>query len=190
MNPAETDQSSTSAVSGKLVIVGILTVALIAAGASWWFRYNATHRAAGFWGAQAARLISNSATIKLQHIDRGATGSPTTTITREVTNARGITHLRTALLEDKSFVWPASSAEPPAHSAWCLTFVGESPNDRTWIWFTPDLNYVWRGVSDTELRTVSCAPISSGLLELFTEMMAGPAAAGPPGPAPPAEPAR
>src|SRR4029079_568302 len=102
------------------------------------------------WGPQIARLINNSTTITLEHIDRDAEGSRTTTITRDVTNAPGILHLRTALLEDKSFVWPASDAQPPAKSAWCLTFIGERPGDRAWVWFTPDLNYTWRGVSEKE----------------------------------------
>ena len=46
--------------SGKLVIIGIVGVALAGAGAGWWFRYNATHRAAEFWGPQAVRLIRDA----------------------------------------------------------------------------------------------------------------------------------
>ena len=37
-------------VSGKLVIIGIRGGRPAGGGASWWFRYNATHRAAEFWG--------------------------------------------------------------------------------------------------------------------------------------------
>ena len=55
MNRAETEQPSASGISGKLLIIGILTVAFLAAGTSWWFRYSATHRAATFWGPAAAR---------------------------------------------------------------------------------------------------------------------------------------
>jgi hypothetical protein len=46
--------------SGKLLIFGILTVAVLLAGASWWFRYIATHRAARFWGPEAVRLIRDA----------------------------------------------------------------------------------------------------------------------------------
>jgi hypothetical protein len=180
MNLAETEQPSTPGVSGKLVIVGILTVAVVAAGVSWWFRFHATHNAAGFWGPETARLISDSTSVKLMHIDRNAEGLITTSVTRDVSHSPGITHLRTALLEDRNFVWPASSAEPAVPSAWCLIFVGDSPDENARVAFTPDLNYAVHLVAPLDVRSISCAPISAGLLELFTEMMAGPAAQGPP----------
>ena len=57
MDQPESQPPRTRVVSGKLIILGILAVALLAAGISWVFRYNATHHAAGFWGSKAARLI-------------------------------------------------------------------------------------------------------------------------------------
>ena len=47
-------------ISGKLLILGILTLAALLAGAGWWFRYKATHQAARFWGPQAVRLIRDA----------------------------------------------------------------------------------------------------------------------------------
>jgi hypothetical protein len=190
MNRAETEQPSAYGISGKVVIVGILTVALVAAGVSWWFRFHATHLAAGFWGPQTARVISSATTIKLSRINRNPEGLITTSMTRNVSNAPGITHLRTALLEDNNFVWPASRSSSPAPAAWRLEFFGDSADEVATVYFTGDLNYTFHPVSEHEVLGVSCAPISAGILELFTEMMAGPAADGPPGPAPPAEPAR
>jgi hypothetical protein len=171
-----------SAVSGKLVIVSILFVAIVAAGVSWGFRFYATHRAAGFWGPQAARLIRNSTTVKLSRIDRSPDGTVNPNTTRDVSNAHGITHLRNALLEDKSFDWLADNAAPNVEAAWRLQFVGDSPNEIAEVFFTADLNYTFHPVAGHQIRGVSCAPISAGLLELFTEMTAGPAAEGPPGP--------
>ena len=54
MDQAESKQSTTGW-SGKLLIIGILTVAFVAAGTSWWFRYSATHRVAAFWGPARCR---------------------------------------------------------------------------------------------------------------------------------------
>jgi hypothetical protein len=51
--------------SGKLVIIGILAVAVASAAASWWFRYAATHRAAQYWGPETARLIRDAPTVEL-----------------------------------------------------------------------------------------------------------------------------
>src|SRR5262245_5327090 len=102
-----------SAVSGKLVIISILFVAIVAAGVSWAFRVYATHRAAGFWGPQAAWLIRSSQTAKLSRIDRSSDGTIRIKTTRDVSNAPGITHLRNALLEDKSFEWSPGNTAPP-----------------------------------------------------------------------------
>jgi hypothetical protein len=181
MNPAETEQPSPPGVSGKVVIVGIVTVAVVAAGVSWWFRFNATHLAASFWGPQMARIISESTSISLTHMSRNEGGLVTTNATRDVSHAPGITHLRTALLEDRSFVWPANTGTPPAPAAWRLTFAGDSPDEKASVLFTPDLNYVFYELSSDRSRGVSCTPtMSAGILELFTEMMDRPAAAGPP----------
>src|SRR4051794_4880249 len=57
--------SSVSTISGKLLIIGILVLALVAAAASWWFRHNATHRAAKFWGPEAAILIRDAPNVEL-----------------------------------------------------------------------------------------------------------------------------
>jgi hypothetical protein len=200
MNQPESNIPSTSAVSGKLVILGIFGVALLAAGASWWFRYNATHHAAGFWGSKVARLIRDASHVKLQQITRDKDGTDSVKVSRFVSKAPGLTHLRAALLEDSSFEWPATDTEPPSPSGWYLRFEGDSAKDVARLYFTPDLRYVFhftpelihsaQGVSAGKFRGISCAPISAGLLEMFTEMMAGPAAAGPPPQSPAPSPSR
>lgn len=162
-------------VSGKLVIITVLAIALAAAGASWWFRYNATRHAAGFWGGKIARLIRDAPHITLEQITRNNEGLITTSVTRDVSRSPGITHLRAALLEDKSFNWPASEKAPSTPSGWLLKFSGDSPDEVARLWFTPDLNYTFHVVSQRKCRTVSCAPISAGLREMFTEMMTEPA---------------
>src|SRR5215212_1559074 len=57
--------SAGSTASGKLVIIGILTIALTGAAVSWFFRYNATHRAATFWGGETATLIRDAPQVIL-----------------------------------------------------------------------------------------------------------------------------
>src|SRR5688572_9136529 len=57
-----------SKASGKLVIVFILAAAFAAAGASWWFRFNATHRAAEFWGPDVARLIRDAPQVSFFYV--------------------------------------------------------------------------------------------------------------------------
>ena len=57
--------------SGKLLIVAIFLVAFAAAGASWWFRYSATHRTVEFWGPQAAVLLRDAPHVVLRSYDHG-----------------------------------------------------------------------------------------------------------------------
>src|SRR5262245_54361840 len=105
--------------SGKLVILGIFALAVALAGASWWFRYTATHRAAEFWGPEAARMIRDAAIVKLCSLKmvrpeqpHYSALQPQLTDCRNISALPGITHLRNALLEDRSFRWPPLSIRP------------------------------------------------------------------------------
>jgi hypothetical protein len=49
---------------GKLVIVIILGVALVAAAFSTWYRYRGQHRAHDFWGTSTALLIADAPQVK------------------------------------------------------------------------------------------------------------------------------
>ena len=72
--------------SGKRLILGVVAACLVAAIASWWFRYAATHRAAQFWGSQAVALIRDAPHVTLRSdatVDRcrrrrGSRSSPAT----------------------------------------------------------------------------------------------------------------
>ena len=84
--------------SGKLLILGIVAAAVLLAGASWWFRYNATHRMAEFWGPDVARRIRDAKRVYISRMNRDAEGAMLTDYTRDVSSAPGLTHLRAALL--------------------------------------------------------------------------------------------
>src|SRR4051812_30380584 len=96
--------------AGKWVILGILAVGFTAAGASWWFRYNATHHAATFWGRNAW-LIRDADRVQLLELGAGEKNAPpmNDAITvngnpvlvaakQDITQAHGLAHLRNALL--------------------------------------------------------------------------------------------
>src|SRR5882724_5292436 len=111
--------------SGKLLIITMFVAALAAAAASWWFRYEATHQSAQFWGPEAARLIRDAPTVELLTLQladktQSAPSSPDTSALsvstfghkiwtiaakRNISTAPGLSHLRNALLEDRSFNW-------------------------------------------------------------------------------------
>jgi hypothetical protein len=161
-----------SGTSGKLLIVIVLAVGLAAAAASWWFRYAATHRAAQYWGPEAARLIRDAPHVTLRTFDPavdGERGNPDA-LPRNISDARGLTHLRAALLEDRSYDW--SALGPPA-SDWTSALVfeeGDGAEPRLVILFSPDFGCAANGSADAPTRrTISCRPIAAGLQQFFTE---------------------
>ncbi|MCI0334643.1 MAG: hypothetical protein L0228_15610 [Planctomycetes bacterium] len=167
--------------SGKLVIIGILAAALAAAGTSWWFRYAATNRAAQFWGPGTARLIRDASTVTLTEQQKsaanwknGAGGE----VAIDISTARGLTHLRNALLEDRSFLWDSKPPEFSPVAGWLLRFKDPTTADEAIIIFMNDCRYAALVVADNDLiRPISCEPIAAGLREMFSELSSKPAGA-------------
>ncbi len=157
-------------VSGKWVIVGILAVALAAAGGSWLFRYTATHRTAEFWGPQAVQLIRDARIVRLVPNER------------DVSSAKGLTHLRNALLEDRSFVWPATALQDGIEWKSGLAFRDVAAGTSAVLMFSSDFQHVRNDNTD---QMLCCESIAEGLREMFAEFAAAGASA-PTSPAPPA----
>lgn len=153
--------TSASGNSGKLFIVGVFVVALATAGASWWFRYSATHRALQFWGPTAARLIRDAPRVTLRSEDAN-------TLPRDISTAHGLTHLRTALLEDRSYDW---SAAGPPNTNWSNSLVfeeTEGAEPRVVILLSPDFNWAANGsAADPAGHAISTSPIAKGLETFF-----------------------
>jgi hypothetical protein len=170
-------------VSGKLTIIAILALALAAAGASWWFRYSATHRAATFWGPETSRLIRDATLVEFyQLMPSGQTEIELEELlrfldapfdARDVSSMRGLTHLRNALLEDRSYIWPPVPRTPKDQWRWVLVFRDEPGHSTAVLAFSPE----WRLVTNckNELgKNVSCEPIAAGLGEMLGELSSQP----------------
>ncbi len=99
---------------GKLIVVLMLSVALVAAGLAIAHQYRSTRRPLEFWGAENARLIDTASTVELGRLNYQAdTAAERIHLSgmQDVTNERGLIHFRRSLLEDSSFLWNESSAE-------------------------------------------------------------------------------
>jgi hypothetical protein len=208
MESAEGKRSSSSSISGKLVIIGIVVVALWAAGISWWFRYNATHRAAKLWGADSAVLVRDAPEVTL-HVMPYDPSDPQTSSRKsdiDVSQARGLTYLRNALLEDHNFTWPNSNSERlnanDFHDwKWILEF-RDPKNDKTVsMQFTKACTHaaplIWvptKRIGIEKLTAIPTDPLmAKGLREMFAEFTAASSAdagAKPPAANEPAEPKR
>jgi hypothetical protein len=168
--------------SGKWVILGILAVGFTAAGASWWFRYNATHHSATFWGRNAW-LIRDADHVELLELRPGeknappksdaitVNGNPVVVVgQQDITQAHGLSHLRNALLEDQSFNWPAKAIADDLPWRWALQF--ELEKERTIIFLTDDF---LQATGDTDNgaipMVVSCEPVAPGLRTVIKEWL-------------------
>jgi hypothetical protein len=173
--------------SGKLVITAILTVAVAAAGTAWWYRYNATRRSAAFWGPEATRLVRDAPHVEfllLHHHD----GMVRDNVTRarldlagldydvvrscDISKARGLTHLRNALLEDQSYEWAEQPDVPDDEWLSAIRFQENSSRQLLVLFSLQDQLGKWME-GDDEIHTMSCRPIGKGLDEMFLEFSAG-----------------
>jgi hypothetical protein len=188
-------------VSGKFVIMGILGLAFVAGAGSWLFRYNATHRAAQFWGPNGARLIRDASEVGFYEkpYDRLVTlaQDPFAAQKRidaakiDISHARGLAHLRNALLEDRSFDWSApkdelgtllftpGSMRPPSDSQmfniyyWWLSFRDPGNDETITIFFSEDGRRATKvNTTRNEIVAISTEPIAKGLREIFAEFAA------------------
>ena len=149
--------------SGKLLIIGVFLVALAAAAASWWFRYSSTHRAAEFWGPQAATLIRDAPRVTLRSDEAG--DDP-----RDISHAPGLTHMRAALLEDRSYDWSAAGLPDTDWSSSLVFEASEGAEPRVVILFSPDFQWAANGsAADPAQHAISTSPIAKGLQEFFAE---------------------
>jgi hypothetical protein len=178
--------------SGKLLIVTMFVAALAAAATSWWFRYEATHRPAQFWGPEAARLIRDAPLVELLTLQPAAiavddakspdeihfgTAAWTITSHHDISAAHGLVHLRNALLEDRSFNWSKDSL--PANLAYhtALLFRESETSDPLPILLSSDFQFLQTlPLGEKSPRTVSCHPIAAGLAETTAEWSVQPAA--------------
>ena len=166
--------------SGKLLIAAMLAAGVLAAGASWWFRFAATHQAARFWGPEAAQLIRDAEQVDLLALEQagGPVSDSLLTVagvpwriagSHDVSQAPGLTHLRNALLEDRSFDWPAQDA--PAGIEWThgLRFRA-GPAPPLVILFSSDFGLTAACFPDAAAsQAISCKPIAKGLREVTVE---------------------
>jgi hypothetical protein len=161
------DGTSSSRAS-KLLIVAMLLICLVLAVFSWWFRFTATNHAARFWGPDAVRLVRDAPRVEACRWtpdgDVKILGRPA--VVRDVSHARGMVHLRNALLEDRSFDWETSVDPQTAESGYALRFRDDQTNKELWVFFSPD----FRTLRLVDGPSVGTAPIAEGLAIIFTEL--------------------
>ena len=96
---------------GRLLVVGLLVLGLAAAATGIWFQWGQTRRCLAFYGPAAARRISVAPRVELWTLRPGAGPGRLAAVKRlDVSNARGIVHLRRGLVEDANVRWDDGAA--------------------------------------------------------------------------------
>ena len=162
--------------SGKLVLLGMLLVGIALAGFAVWHRYANTRMALAFWGPQAAELISTADGAELLVLapqgESSTTGKPVIEHAGrrfairsqyDLSNVRGLAHLRAALVEDSSFDWSGAQTRAPEWTHGLRFF----ENGRETVVLL-DLE-CGRATSAEHDEGVSIQPIAAGLKKFIEE---------------------
>jgi len=169
--------------SGTKLALAMVMLALGLGVLSWWYRYESAHQSTVFWGPEAAEWISRPSQVKAFQLDPTAadveSGAESDTSRmkfgnqwyqltelQDLTNARGMVHLRHSLMTDRNYDWQSVSVDNARQWQWCLGFYGERGNvlvllDREFI----TVGKVRKG--GEEVSTVSCQAMSETLQEYF-----------------------
>jgi hypothetical protein len=106
-------------VSGRVIIVAVLALALAMAGGAWWYQYQGSRRAAAFWGREAATLLIASPTVEFLELGQSVdtVGEAPTVAGRAIAATHplrdkpGLIHLRYVFTQDVNFPWEARRRE-------------------------------------------------------------------------------
>jgi hypothetical protein len=162
--------------SGTKLVFGIFGLAVAAGVLSWWYRYEAAHRATTFWGPHFAELIAKPSEVTAFGLEAispiessgeafSILGKPyTPTNRKDITKVPGLVHLRNAILTDSNYRWDHEIANDDWR--WCLEFAGES--GKATLLFNEDFTIVGRmNQRADQVRVVDCQPMAETLREYF-----------------------
>lgn len=113
-----------------MLVIGLLALGLLAAAIGVWFQWQQTRRCLTFYGTRAAEQISKSPFVELWQLkplsnDRH-TGRLEAIRVEDITEAKGLVHLRRGLVEDANFRWVEKGTTeyvPLPDAAWDLALV-------------------------------------------------------------------
>ena len=163
-------------VEGKYVLIAVLALGIAGSGAGWWYHRSLQRRPLKLWGREAATLFLQAAQVELLRlgpIHPLASSSPDLVTSQgdafrvlqrvNVSGARGLLHLRHALLSDYSFDW-TESTEGGRNWPFALHF--RDGTTTATLLISDDFHYAMLAERGT---VASIRPMSDGVEVLFTE---------------------
>ena len=165
--------------SGTKLVLGVASLAIALGCVAWWYRFDSAHRATEFWGPKAAQLIVESEQIEMltlgDRLESEAEPSQNSLagqsiVSREdVSQVRGMVHLRHALTSDSNYVWNSAAAES-INWAWALRYA--EADRETYILLDRDFetagSYAGPG---SPVKPISCQPMAETLEAYFSSVL-------------------
>ena len=115
---------------GSILVIGLLALGFLAAGVGVWWQWQQTRRCLAFYGIRVTEQISKAPRVELWRLKRPSDGRRTGQLyvnrVQDITNAKGLVHLRRGLVEDANFQWlerGRSGPEPLPDTAWDVALV-------------------------------------------------------------------
>lgn len=113
---------------GSLLVVGLLGLGLAAAGTGIWFQWQQTRRCLAFYGVETAGRVSRAPQVELWLLAHPSgshhSGQLQASRRLDISDAKGLVHLRRGLVEDANFAWAAAtSGVPQPDAAWDIALV-------------------------------------------------------------------
>jgi hypothetical protein len=172
-------------VSGKILVLSTFAIGFAMAAGAWVYHYGLSRRSADFWGAEDAALVIGGREVALLELaDPGADGArePLATaggrsVLREhdLTDKKGLVHLRHALTYDGNFDWPKRQeirgARLPDVGAWRYALRFTRGDSRVDAFFTQDFAKL-AAIDETRnlVRILPCPQLGPVLLKYLDQV--------------------
>ncbi len=176
-------------IPGKLVIVGMLALALAAALFAVWYRYSTVRHAQKFWGTTTAMLIAEAPQVRLFRLGASLEdGEPPPASddeqipavvefdgrswpvleVKDAADIKGLSQLRYALTQDSTFDWTAGEDYEDPEFQYALEF--SDGHDWATVLFDLDL---YRAALSAGNRTALLQPAAGKAIESFLDEQMG-----------------
>lgn len=116
--------------SGRWLVVGLLTLGMVAGITAIEYQLGQTARCLAFYGVDTARKVAEAPVVEMWRLaPTGAAGVLRAVTRSDVSRAPGLVHLRRGLVEDANFSWPGSERQTARlpDDAWDVALVFRDP---------------------------------------------------------------
>ena len=167
---------------GRTVVVGIFVLAILMAGGAWWRRLQESRHAAAYWGEQGAPLVVGNTKMEFLVLGDAAAqdqsggsiaGRPIAQVF-DLSEQRGVVHLRYALTQDANFEWNNMRDEPlDADREWAYALRFSDDARQLAVLLSSDLATLGKVDADAgQVKVIPCPHLATKLKRYLTDVKA------------------